>query len=79
MFWQYENGKLLNLNAVELIYFDPVPYNGEYRVMATRLGKKAVDLYSSKDKEHVQQVLRKIGAALDRQESLISEVYAKRV
>lgn len=77
MFWQYENGKLLNLNAVDFIYLDPLPRNGEYHVMASRRGGEPVDLFSSKDAELVERVLLNITNGLEHEGLLIRETHMK--
>lgn len=77
MFWQYENGKLLNLNAVDFIHLDPLPRNGEYHVMASRRGEKSVDLFSSEDAEPVKRVLLNITNGLEHEGLLIREPHMK--
>ncbi len=77
MFWQYEDGKLLNLNSVDFIYFDPLPRNGEYHVMASRRGEKSVDLFSSEDAELVKRILLNITNGLEHEGLLIRETHMK--
>lgn len=79
MFWQFENGALMNLSVLEEIRLFHDDEAGLWRVRGWILNRRQsyVDLFSSKDVEHVKRVLRKIGDSLDRQESLISEVYVR--
>ncbi len=75
MFWQYENGKLLNLNAVELIYVDQ--HYRKYRVMASRRDDEPVDLFISEKEEDAIRVLKTIGDLLGQQGALVREAAVK--
>ena len=77
MFWQFENGTLLNLNALESIYLHHNEAEGIAYVRGNRLDVSEpptslnnfrphhIDLFSSKDVEHVKMVLNKIANRLE--------------
>ena len=83
MFWQFENGTLLNLNVLEDIGLFYDAETGLWYVRGRRWDRAQfergthverephIDLFSSKDEERVQRVLENIGISLGRQESLV--------
>ena len=79
MFWQFENGTLLNLNILEDIGFFHDAETGLSHVRGRRRNgrKPHIDLFSSKDVEHVKMALNKIANALEYNELLVRETIVR--
>lgn len=85
MFWQYENGTLLNLDAFQSIYFHQdgkiASVRGKLRgVNEPSIGTirpDLINLFSSEDAELVKRVLLNITNGLEHEELLIRETQMK--
>ena len=76
MFWQFENGTLLNLNILEDIGFFNDAETGVSHVRGRRRdGQKSIDLFSSKNEEHVKSVLNNIASMLEDNRLLVQAYY----
>ncbi len=76
MFWQFENGTLLNMNVFKEIRL----FQGEkglWHVMAIHRDDEMDCLFSSKNKERAEQALENIGKSLEEQNSLVRKYYVK--
>ena len=76
MFWQFENGTLLNLNILEDIgFFDDAETRVSHVRGRRRDGRKSIDLFSSKNEEHVKSVLNNIASMLEDNRLLVRAYY----
>lgn len=76
MFWQFENGTLLNMNVLKEIRL----FQGEkglWHVMAIHRDDEMDCLFSSKNKERAERALENIGKSLEEQNSLVRKYYVK--
>ena len=78
MFWQFRNGSLMNLNALEEISLFHDAETGLCHVRGRIFNRPQsyVDLFSSEKVEDAERVLKNLGNSLEHQESLVREVYA---
>ena len=78
MFWQFEDGRLVNLNIFEDIGFFEDAHTGVSHVRGElRNGRGHIDLFSSKDEKHVHNVLKNIGDSLNNEGALVRESIAR--
>ena len=78
MFWQFEDGRLVNPNIFEDIAVFQDVHTGVSHVRGgLRNGRGHIDLFSSKEAKHVQNVLKNIGDCLNSNGSLVRESIAR--
>ena len=78
MFWRFESGTLLNLNAFEKISVVHDSDKGLYHVKGQILNQpRSYNLFSGKDEEHVHRVLIKICDCLESERSIVRESWVR--
>ena len=72
MFWQFENGLLVNLNILNYIECFDDAETGLFHVRGrSRDGLEFLDLFMSQDEERAKMVLHKIADSLARNDLLV--------